>query len=58
MIPHHVYYLRTAMGCLGLCIMLHTIWSSRGAVSPQLLAAPVPPQSDLPPTIFADPSEN
>jgi len=44
MIPHHVYYLRTAMGCLGLCSMLHTIWSSRGAVSPQLLAAPVPPQ--------------
>ena len=44
MIPHHVYYLRTAMGCLGLCSMLHTIWSSQGAVSPQLLAAPVPPQ--------------
>jgi hypothetical protein len=44
MIPHHVYYLLTAMGCLWLCIMLHTIWSSRGAVSPQPLAEPVPPQ--------------
>jgi hypothetical protein len=44
MIPHHAYYLLTAMGCLWLCIMLHTIWSSRGAVSPQSLAEPVPPQ--------------
>ncbi len=44
MIPLHVYYQLAVVGLLCLCVMLHAIWSSRGAVSPQPLAAPVPPQ--------------
>ena len=44
MIPHHVYYQLAVVGLLWLCIMLHYIWSRRGAVSPQPLADLVPPQ--------------
>jgi hypothetical protein len=44
MIPLHVYYQLAVVGLLCLCVMLHAIWSSRGAVSPQPLAEPVPPQ--------------
>ena len=44
MIPHHVYYQLAVVGLLWLCVMLHAIWSSRGAVSPWVLAEPVPPQ--------------
>ena len=29
MIPHHVYYLLMAMGCLWLCLMLHYGWPHR-----------------------------
>ena len=32
MIPYHVYYLLTAMGCLWLCIMLHHGWPRRSSV--------------------------
>ena len=42
MIPHHVYYLLTAMGCLWLCIMLHHAWPSRSTVSHQKPTEPVP----------------
>jgi IS1 family transposase len=44
MIPHHVYYQLAVVGLLWLCVMLHYIWPSRGAVSPPLLAQPAPPQ--------------
>ena len=44
MIPHHVYYQLAVVGLLWLCVMLHYIWASRGAVSLQPLAEPVPPQ--------------
>jgi len=33
MIPHHVYYLLMALGCLWLCIMLHYGWPSRSTGS-------------------------
>src|SRR5215813_2594841 len=42
MIPHHVYYLLTAMGSLWLCIMLHHGWPSRSTVSHQKPTEPVP----------------
>src|SRR6266436_5994670 len=42
MIPHHVYYQLAVVGLLWLCVMLHDVWSSRGAVSLQPPAAPVP----------------
>ncbi len=42
--PHHIYYQLAVVGLLWLGVMLHDIWSSRGAVSPQPLAEPVPPQ--------------
>ena len=42
MIPHHVYYQLAVVGFLWLCIMLHYIWPSRDAVSPQLPTEPVP----------------
>ena len=32
MIPHHVYYQLAIVGLLWLCVMLHYVWSSRGAV--------------------------
>ncbi len=44
MILHPVYYQLAVMGLLWLCVMLHAIWSSRGAMSPQPLTEPVPPQ--------------
>ena len=33
MIPHHSYYQLAIVGLLGLCILLHYVWPSRGAVS-------------------------
>ena len=42
MMPHHVYYQLAVVGLLWLCVMLHDVWSSRGAVSLQPPAAPVP----------------
>src|SRR5881397_3097125 len=42
MIPHHVYYQLAVVGLLWLCVMLHYVWSSRGAVSLQPPAEPVP----------------
>jgi IS1 family transposase len=44
MIPHHIYYQLAIVGLLWLCIMLHYVWPSRGAVSPQPPATPVPPK--------------
>ena len=44
MIPHHLYYQLAIVGLLWLCIMLHYVWPSQGAVSPQPPAAPVPPK--------------
>jgi IS1 family transposase len=44
MIPHHVYYQLAILGLFWLCIMLHYIWPSRGAVAPQPPAEPVSPQ--------------
>ena len=44
MIPHHIYYQLAIVGFLWLCIMLHYVWPSRGAVSPQPPAEPVPPK--------------
>src|SRR5881296_1309468 len=44
MIPHHIYYQLAIVGLLWLCVMLHDIWPSRGAVSPQPPVQPVPPQ--------------
>ena len=44
MIPHHVYYQRAMVGLLWLCVMLHYVWPSRGAVSPPPPVQPVPPQ--------------
>jgi len=41
MIPHHIYYQLAIVGLLWLCVMLHDIWPSQGAVSP---VQPVPPQ--------------
>jgi hypothetical protein len=44
MIPHHIYYQLAIVGLLWLCIMLHYVWPSRGAVSPQPSVQPAPPQ--------------
>jgi IS1 family transposase len=44
MIPHHSYYQLAIVGLLWLCVMLHSVWPSRGAVSPQPPVQPVPPQ--------------
>ena len=44
MIPHHVYYQLALVGCLWLCIILHSIWPSRDAVRPQVPNASVPPR--------------
>ena len=33
MIPHHVYYQLAILGCLWLCIMLHSGWPSRATAS-------------------------
>src|SRR6267142_85093 len=43
MISHHIYYPLAVLGLLWLCLMLHDIWSRRGAVSPQPSAESVPP---------------
>jgi hypothetical protein len=42
--PHPIYYQLAVVGLLWLCVMLHYIWSSRGAVSPPPVAEPVPPR--------------
>src|SRR5712691_11685511 len=42
MIPHHVYYQLAIMGCLWLCIMLHSGWPSRSTMSHHKPTAPVP----------------
>jgi hypothetical protein len=57
MIPHHVYYQLAVVGLLWLCVMLHAIWSSRGAVSPWALAEPVPPQCKRKPSNEPKPFE-
>src|SRR5215510_12099747 len=44
MIPHQIYYQLVIVGILWLCIMLHYVWPSQDAVSPQRPAAPVPPK--------------
>jgi hypothetical protein len=36
MIPHHVYYQLAVLEILWVCILLHDLWPSRGALSPQL----------------------
>jgi IS1 family transposase len=43
MIPHHVYYQLAILGLLGLCVIFHYLWPSRGVLSPQPPAEPVPP---------------
>jgi IS1 family transposase len=45
MIPHHVYYQLAVVGFLWLCLMLHYVWPSQNAVSPQPPAEPLPPRS-------------
>jgi hypothetical protein len=54
MILHHIYYQLVIVGLLWLCVMLHYVWPSPDALSPQPPAQPVPPQvrrkrSTLPP---------
>jgi hypothetical protein len=44
MIPPHVYDQLAILGLLGLCVMLHCVWPSQGAVSPQPQAHPVSPK--------------
>ena len=36
MMPHHVAYQLAMMGRLGLCVLLHSVWPSRGAGPPGL----------------------
>src|SRR5215475_5987708 len=55
MIPHHVYYQLVILGLLWLCVMLHYVWPSRGALSSQPLAEPMPPQRKRKRTIEAKP---
>src|SRR2546430_6313482 len=43
MIPHHVYGQLAILGLLGLCVILHDLWPSRGGLSPQPPADPGPP---------------
>ncbi len=42
MIPHHVYYQLAILGCLWLCIMLHSGWPSRATASHPKPPEPVP----------------
>jgi hypothetical protein len=42
MIPHHVYYQLAILGCLWLCIMLHSGWPSRSTASHPKPSQPVP----------------
>lgn len=44
MVPHHSYYELAIVGLLWLCVMLHSLWPSRGAGSPQPSVHPAPPQ--------------
>jgi IS1 family transposase len=44
MIPHHIYYQLVIVGLLWLCVMLHYVWPSQDAMSPQPSVQPVPPQ--------------
>jgi hypothetical protein len=44
MLAHQVYYQLALVGLLWLCIMLHDLWPSRGALSPRPPTEPVPPQ--------------
>jgi hypothetical protein len=46
MIPHEVYYQLAIVGFLWLCLMLHYVWPSQNAESPQLPTAPLPPRSN------------
>src|SRR6266446_6826536 len=43
MIPHHAYYQLAILGLLWLCVIFHSLWPSRGVLSPQPPAEPVPP---------------
>ena len=43
MIPHHIYYQLVIVGLLWLCVMLHYVWPSQDAVSPQPPVQPMPP---------------
>jgi hypothetical protein len=43
MMPHHSYDPLALVGLLWLCVMLHSVWPSRGAVSPPPPEPPVPP---------------
>jgi hypothetical protein len=42
MMPHHSYSPLAMVGRLWLCVMLHSVWPSRGAV------APLPPEQPVP----------
>ena len=42
MIPHLFYYQLVVLGLLWLCVMLHAVWPSRGALSPPMPAEPEP----------------
>jgi len=44
MIAHPIYSQLAIVKLLGLCVMLHSMWLRRGAVSPQPPVQPVPPQ--------------
>src|SRR5215510_10277001 len=43
MIPPHVYSQLAIVGLLWLCVMLHSVWPSRGAGAPPPPVPPVPP---------------
>ena len=43
MIPHYIYYQLAILGLLWLCVILHDLWPSQGARSPQPPAEPVSP---------------
>src|SRR5712691_11736749 len=45
MIPHLFYSQLVVLGLLWFCVMLHAVWPSRCALSPQRRAAPEPIQS-------------
>lgn len=57
MIPHQVYYQLAVLGFLWFCIMLHYVWPSRSAVSPQLSTEPTPPRFKRQPTTEPQPFE-
>src|SRR5712692_11895129 len=41
MMPHHVYSQLAILGLLWLCVILHSLWPSRGSWSPQAPAEPL-----------------